>query len=344
MPPKFTRSLADDLDRQCAMHVIEAADGQRLQAGHGVHRSRRFSKPNRTVTRADWSVASPTIRRKNAASRRSTTCSVRWPSKWAHACWPSIMTGMGDDGHAGCKLLKQRGAYVIAQDAASCVVYGMPRQVVDQGLADMIRPLDAIGRGDCSSGLPEGRHMLTSHDIDAVCDLVIDLCGVYLDESKAYLIEARLGELVKRSGLRELRRVCPPRPRRCRPFGPHQDRQCHHHQRNAVLPRRLAVRRAREQGHSRNDRPQGGHAVRQTASASGPPPAAPARSRTASPCCSPTCCPTSTSGTCNILGTDISDDAVARASRGWYTAHEIERGMPPARLHRYFQRRTAAGG
>ena len=39
----------------------------------------------------------------------------------------------------------------------------------------------------------------------------------------------------------------------------------------------------------------------------------------------------------NILGTDISDDAVARASRGWYTPHEIERGMPPARLHRYFQ-------
>ena len=39
----------------------------------------------------------------------------------------------------------------------------------------------------------------------------------------------------------------------------------------------------------------------------------------------------------NILGTDISDDAVARASRGWYTTHEIERGMSPARLHRYFQ-------
>jgi chemotaxis protein methyltransferase CheR len=39
----------------------------------------------------------------------------------------------------------------------------------------------------------------------------------------------------------------------------------------------------------------------------------------------------------NILGTDISDDVVARASRGWYSSHEIERGMAPARLHRFFQ-------
>ena len=39
----------------------------------------------------------------------------------------------------------------------------------------------------------------------------------------------------------------------------------------------------------------------------------------------------------NILGTDISDEVVARASRGWYATHEIERGMPPTRLHRFFQ-------
>jgi two-component system chemotaxis response regulator CheB len=55
-----------------------------------------------------------------------------------------IMTGMGDDGTVGCRLLKERGAQVIAQDAASCVVYGMPRQIVEHGLADAIRPLDAI--------------------------------------------------------------------------------------------------------------------------------------------------------------------------------------------------------
>jgi two-component system chemotaxis response regulator CheB len=51
---------------------------------------------------------------------------------------------MGDDGHDGCKLLKQRGAHIVAQDEASCVVYGMPRQIVEHGLADMVRPLNEI--------------------------------------------------------------------------------------------------------------------------------------------------------------------------------------------------------
>ena len=55
-----------------------------------------------------------------------------------------IMTGMGDDGTSAANCSNSSGAHVIAQDAASCVVYGMPRQVIEHGLADVIRPLDAI--------------------------------------------------------------------------------------------------------------------------------------------------------------------------------------------------------
>jgi two-component system chemotaxis response regulator CheB len=55
-----------------------------------------------------------------------------------------VMTGMGDDGTLGCRLLKRSGATIVAQHEASCVVYGMPRQVIDAGLADMIVPLDGI--------------------------------------------------------------------------------------------------------------------------------------------------------------------------------------------------------
>lgn len=54
------------------------------------------------------------------------------------------MTGMGADGLNGCRLLRQRGAKIVAQDEASCVVYGMPREVVEQGLADLVVPLDEI--------------------------------------------------------------------------------------------------------------------------------------------------------------------------------------------------------
>ena len=55
-----------------------------------------------------------------------------------------IMTGMGSDGCEGMKKVKATGGYSIAQDEDSCVVYGMPKAVVDAGLADEVRPLNKI--------------------------------------------------------------------------------------------------------------------------------------------------------------------------------------------------------
>jgi len=55
-----------------------------------------------------------------------------------------ILTGMGSDGALGLRLLKRHGCFSIAQDEASCVVYGMPKAVVDAGLADTVLPLDNI--------------------------------------------------------------------------------------------------------------------------------------------------------------------------------------------------------
>ena len=57
-----------------------------------------------------------------------------------------ILTGMGSDGLKGVQSLKRKGAYCIAQDEATCVVYGMPRAIVENGLADEILPLSDIGR------------------------------------------------------------------------------------------------------------------------------------------------------------------------------------------------------
>ena len=54
------------------------------------------------------------------------------------------MTGMGDDGTDGCKLIREQGGTVITQDEASCVVYGMPRNVVDAGLSNGSLSLEAI--------------------------------------------------------------------------------------------------------------------------------------------------------------------------------------------------------
>ena len=55
-----------------------------------------------------------------------------------------IMTGMGSDGCEGMKKIKANGGYSIAQDESSCVVYGMPKAVVDAGLADEVKPLTKI--------------------------------------------------------------------------------------------------------------------------------------------------------------------------------------------------------
>ena len=55
-----------------------------------------------------------------------------------------ILTGMGCDGREGMRRIKQNGGYCIAQDEETCVVYGMPKSVVDAGLADEICPLPKI--------------------------------------------------------------------------------------------------------------------------------------------------------------------------------------------------------
>ena len=54
------------------------------------------------------------------------------------------MTGMGSDGVKGLQLMKQQGAQVIAQDQASCVVFGMPMEAIKAGVADVIMPLPQI--------------------------------------------------------------------------------------------------------------------------------------------------------------------------------------------------------
>ena len=57
----------------------------------------------------------------------------------------AVLTGMGSDGLEGCRSLKAAGGVVIAQDRQGCTVYGMPKAVIDAGLADVVLPLDQIG-------------------------------------------------------------------------------------------------------------------------------------------------------------------------------------------------------
>lgn len=143
MPPKFTKSLADDLNRHCALEVQEGQDATRLQPGHV------YIAPGGRQMKIEQFPRGLEIRITDDPAEKSCKPSVDYLFRsLAEIMGPRvlavIMTGMGDDGFQGCQILKRQGARVMAQERASCVVYGMPRQIVDHGLADMIRPLDAI--------------------------------------------------------------------------------------------------------------------------------------------------------------------------------------------------------
>jgi two-component system chemotaxis response regulator CheB len=68
----------------------------------------------------------------------------------------AILTGMGNDGTEGLRLLKRSGCFSIAQDEASCVVFGMPKEAIAAGVVDTVAHLDSIG-GTIVRCLREGR-------------------------------------------------------------------------------------------------------------------------------------------------------------------------------------------
>ncbi len=144
MPPLFTKSLATSLDSKCSLQVKEAEDGEVLQnnvvyiapggkqmkiiaeaSGHGKVKITDDAPENNCKPSADYlfrSVASLFKDRVTAL----------------------IMTGMGNDGTKGLRLVKRHGAPIIAQDEPSCVVYGMPKEAVNAGVVDISLPLDRI--------------------------------------------------------------------------------------------------------------------------------------------------------------------------------------------------------
>jgi two-component system, chemotaxis family, protein-glutamate methylesterase/glutaminase len=143
MPPVFTKSLADDLDRRCALRVCEATDGQTIQPGW------IYIAPGGKQMRVERVDGDPVLRITDDPPENSCRPSVDHLFRsvaevYGGNALGAIMTGMGNDGALGCRLLKRRGARILAQDEATCVVFGMPREPVQEGIADVVAPLDRI--------------------------------------------------------------------------------------------------------------------------------------------------------------------------------------------------------
>ncbi|UQU67905.1 chemotaxis-specific protein-glutamate methyltransferase CheB [Couchioplanes caeruleus] len=143
MPAKFTSAFAERLDALCRVRVKEAADGdpvlpgQVLVAPGGRHMELR---------RADSRYA-VRVFEGPPVNRHCPSVDVLFHSV-ARAAGPHavgvIMTGMGDDGARGLLEMRRAGAYTVAQDEATCVVHGMPREAVLLGAVDRESPLGSI--------------------------------------------------------------------------------------------------------------------------------------------------------------------------------------------------------
>ncbi|MBN1844055.1 MAG: chemotaxis response regulator protein-glutamate methylesterase [Sedimentisphaerales bacterium] len=135
MPPLFTKSLAESLNKHCQLTVCEARDEQRILPGHiliapGGRQMKVEKIPEGAITRITDDPPENSCRPSVDYLFRSVAYA------YGTRAAGIIMTGMGNDGALGCRLLKRQGAVLLAQDEQTCVVYGMPRQPVEEGLVD----------------------------------------------------------------------------------------------------------------------------------------------------------------------------------------------------------------
>lgn len=150
MPATFTGPFAKRLDAVSKITVREAQTGDRIQNGTA------YVCPGGKHLRVDTRGAVPylnvTAEPTDALYKPSANVLMESVGKSVGArALGVIMTGMGSDGAEGMKVLKARGGHVIAQNEASCVVYGMPKAVVDAGLADEVVDLDALADTICAA-------------------------------------------------------------------------------------------------------------------------------------------------------------------------------------------------
>lgn len=144
MPPVFTQSLAESLAGKCAIRVREAVHGETLRPATAY-----IAPGGRQMRLHAGADGSKTLQITDDPPENNCRPAVDYLFRSAANHFPGrslavILTGMGSDGTLGLRLLKRHGCFSIAQDEASCVVYGMPKAAVDAGMADAVLPLDAI--------------------------------------------------------------------------------------------------------------------------------------------------------------------------------------------------------
>ncbi len=142
MPANFTAMFAQRLNNACRVNIKEAEEGEALQEGTvyiakggnhlkitGTHSALRIQLGNEPKVHHQRPAADIMFKSLGHITRKMIGV---------------VLTGMGADGAEGLKFLKSKGAYTIAQDEASCIVFGMPKEAIKLGVIDEVLPLERI--------------------------------------------------------------------------------------------------------------------------------------------------------------------------------------------------------
>jgi two-component system chemotaxis response regulator CheB len=145
MPPMFTRSFSNRLNDMARVTVKEAEQGDRILRGTvyiapgGRHMSVNRSGAMYHVELSDG----PAVNFVKPAVDILFRSVAHYAGKNAVGV---ILTGMGEDGARGLKEMREHGALTLAQDEASCVVFGMPKRAIDMGAVERVLPLQMMSR------------------------------------------------------------------------------------------------------------------------------------------------------------------------------------------------------
>jgi two-component system chemotaxis response regulator CheB len=143
MPEKFTAAFSERLDHLCEIEVKEAQDNDRVLPGHAL-----IAPGGKQMTlKRSGALYYVEVRSAPPVNRHCPSVDVLFRSVAKHAgrnALGVIMTGMGHDGARGLLEMHEAGARTVAQDEASCVVFGMPKEAIKLGGAEKVLPLHAI--------------------------------------------------------------------------------------------------------------------------------------------------------------------------------------------------------
>lgn len=146
MPVGYTELYARKLDDVCALQAVEASDGEEFRAGRIVvaaaGRHLKLVRGRDGVVRTQLDISPvDTLHRPAVDVLFHSAAQV-----FGDGVLGVVMTGMGSDGREGAAWIKARGGRIITESEESCVVFGMPRAVIEAGLSDHTAPLDLLAQ------------------------------------------------------------------------------------------------------------------------------------------------------------------------------------------------------